>query len=337
MPVLNEERHLRAAVAAILGQEYQGPEEIVLALGPSEDATDAIAEALAAEDPRVHLVHNDQANISRGLNLAIAATHHPVIVRVDAHATLSDGYTKAAVSSLFASGAANVGGIMHARGDGVVQRAIAVGYNSRAGLGGGPYHGHDQAGPAESAYLGVFRRDPLLATGLFDEGIARGEDWELNLRLREAGHVVWFDPALRVSYWPRAAWGDLARQFHATGAWRGELVRRLGARNSLRYFAPPLLVALLVVALVVAGLQVFGALTGPLALVSSVVYLPLVAYLAVLAAAAARADERTGWRVRALVPAVLATMHVCWGIGFLRGVLSGGEGHVDTSRVSKRG
>ena len=43
MPVLNEERHLRAAVRAILAQDYPGEVEVVLALGPSRDKTNQVA------------------------------------------------------------------------------------------------------------------------------------------------------------------------------------------------------------------------------------------------------------------------------------------------------
>lgn len=39
MPILNEERHLQESVLAILGQEYDGPVEIVLAIGPCTDKT----------------------------------------------------------------------------------------------------------------------------------------------------------------------------------------------------------------------------------------------------------------------------------------------------------
>lgn len=51
MPVLNEERHLRTAVRRILEQDYAGAMEVVIALGPSTDRTDAIAAELAAADP----------------------------------------------------------------------------------------------------------------------------------------------------------------------------------------------------------------------------------------------------------------------------------------------
>ena len=52
VPVLNEERHLRAAVRMILGQDYPGRLEVVLALGPSTDGTAEVAAQLVAHDAR---------------------------------------------------------------------------------------------------------------------------------------------------------------------------------------------------------------------------------------------------------------------------------------------
>lgn len=66
MPVLNEERHLRTAVRRILDQEYPGPMEVVIALGPSTDRTAEIAAELVAEDPRVRTVPNPTGRTPRG-------------------------------------------------------------------------------------------------------------------------------------------------------------------------------------------------------------------------------------------------------------------------------
>ncbi len=256
MPVLNEARYLRRSVASTLSQEVPGPVEIVLALGPSTDATNVIARELAASDDRIVLIENAAADIPVGLNLAIRASRYPTIVRVDAHSELAPGYTRRALDTLRRTRAANVGGVMSADGRSPFQRAVARAYNSRVGLGGGAYHGGSHEGPAESAYLGVMRRAVLEEVGLFDESIRRGEDWELNLRIRRAGYRVWFDPTLSVVYWPRESWTRLVRQFRATGAWRGELVRRYGRGNSLRYFAPPALLAASGISVVTAVAQV---------------------------------------------------------------------------------
>ncbi len=115
MPVLNEAAHLTEAVGAVLSQEYAGEQELILALGASTDATDAVAAELAASDPRVRLVANPRTDIAIGLTLAMRAARHPVVIRVDAHAELPPGYTAAAVEILRRTGPANVGGVMVAR------------------------------------------------------------------------------------------------------------------------------------------------------------------------------------------------------------------------------
>lgn len=335
MPVLNEEHYLARSVASVLAQEVDGPVELILALGPSTDATDEIARALAADDPRVRLVANPEADIPVGLNRAIRAGIHPTVVRVDAHSALEPGYVRRALATLDRTRAGNVGGVMRAQGQTPFQRAVAGAYNSPIGLGGGAYHSGGAEGPAESAYLGVMRREVIEEVGLFDESLRRGEDWELNLRIRRAGYRVWFDPALAVTYWPRERWTRLARQFRSTGTWRGELVRRYGRRNSRRFFAPPVLVLATALAIVIALLQLTGILRGPAALAASVVYLPLVAYAVLLIASVLSPAAGPGVRERLWTLVVLPTMHLAWGVGFILGVLRGARENVDTSRLQR--
>jgi len=335
MPVLNERAYLRRAVETVLAQDVAGPTELILALAPSTDGTTELAGELAS-DERIVLIDNPEADIPIGLNRAIRAARYPTIVRVDAHSELESGYTTRALATLDRVRAANVGGVMKADGRTPFQRAVARAYNSPIGLGGGAYHGGTQEGEAESAYLGVMRRDVLEEVGLFDESIRRGEDWELNLRIRRAGYRVWFDPTLAVTYWPRESWTRLGRQFSATGRWRGELVRRYGRGNSVRFFAPPALVLMLALSVVVGVLQLTGVLTGWWAIAASVVYLPVIAYALLVIVVALGRGGGTGWRDKLWTLAVLPTMHLSWGTGFLIGVLRGAHDTVDTSRLGSR-
>ncbi len=330
MPVLNEEGYLDEAVRTILAQDYVGEKEIVLALGPSTDRSTEIAERIAAADPRVRLVANPQRDIPIGLNRAIAASTHPVVVRVDAHSTLTPDYTTRGIEALHEVSAANVGGVMRAAGRGRVQRAIAAAYNSPYGLGGGAYHGDGTPGPAESAYLGIFRREALEAVGGYDEGIRRGEDWELNLRIRRAGGLVWFAPALGVTYWPRASLGDLAKQFFATGAWRAVLVRRSPRDTPWRFFVPGALVIGLALSLIIFVLQCVGLVGWPW---WSLVHLIPALYLAGVLFACTRLPGLHGAGERVTGLAALVTMHLTWGAGFLVGLLGGAGRTVDRSRM----
>lgn len=333
MPVYNEAAYIDDAVASVLAQRYDGEQELVLALGPSTDGTSERVEAIAARDGRVRIVHNPEMAIPIGLNRAIRAARHDVIVRVDAHTELDPDYTATAVATLTRTGAASLGGLMVATGRTRFQQAVARAYNSRLGLGGGAYHGSAVEGPAESAYLGIMRREAIAAVGLYDEGLKRAEDWELNFRLRSAGHLVWLDPALRVTYWPRDTLSKLVRQFVATGIWRGELVRRHGGRHPVRYFAPPALVVASAASLVVLALQLAGALSGPLSAILGVVHLAPVLYLALLLALLVVPSSGRTLADRATFALVIATMHVSWGAGFLRGVVVGARDAVDRSRI----
>jgi len=333
MPVLNEAGYLEAAVASIIAQDHPGDFEIVLAVGPSTDGTAGIVDRLTKADPRIRVVENAGMDIPIGLNLAIAASRYPIIVRVDAHTELAPGYTSRAVATLERTGASSLGGVMIATGRPGLQAAVARAYNSRYGLGGGAYHGeHATEGPAESAYMGVMKAEALREIGGFDETLRRGEDWELNHRLREAGHIVWLDPQLRVSYWPRSTLLKLHRQFFATGVWRGELVRRLGAQNPLRFFAPPVLLISIVLSLLILPFHLAGLLHGWFVVVILCgLYLGPVAYLVLLIVAAITTPGSLADRLRLMV--VLATMHLSWGAGFLVGVLRGARDVVDRSRT----
>lgn len=116
MPVLNEVTEVRAAVGSLLDQDYTGSFEVILALGPSIDGTNELVAEMSAADPRIRAIDNPVGSTPAGLNVAIRASVHPVVIRVDAHSVLPTDYTRIAVRTLLESGADNVGGIMRAEG-----------------------------------------------------------------------------------------------------------------------------------------------------------------------------------------------------------------------------
>ena len=304
IPVLNEARHLRESVHRILDQDYPGPLEVVLALGPSKDATDAVAADLAAHDPRVRVVRNPTGRTPAGLNAAIRASGNPVVVRVDGHGLLNPGYIRTAVRLLDETGAANVGGVMAAEGVTDFTRAVAAAMTSVFGVGGARFHTGGEAGPAETVYLGVFRREVLERLGGYDESFLRAQDWELNHRIRQAGELVWFSPELSVTYRPRASLVDLGRQYFHYGRWRRVVMRQHEGTVNARYLAPPVTVVACLGGLAAAPFV-------PWALV-----LPAGYGLGVLGASAL-IGRGLPVRSRLVLPAVLGTMHWSWGLGFL--------------------
>ncbi|WP_162197264.1 glycosyltransferase family 2 protein [Demequina pelophila] len=320
MPVLNEQEHLAEAVRSVTGQTGLDDWELILALGDSRDGTDRIAAELAAAEPRIQVLRNPGSGISRGMNLALERATHPVVMRVDAHSVLPPEYAATAIRTMRQVGAVNVGGRMRASGRTAIEKAVAWAYNSPGGLGGAIYHTGGDAGPAESAYLGVFDRAAVLAVGGYDETLSRGEDWDLNRRLIEAGGTVWFEPLLEVVYRPRSSIKAVAKQFHASGRWRGEIIRRLRGGGPVRYLVPPTLVIALAAG---AGLVIFDLATGLQgatgAWLTAIGLSPFVVYGAWVASMLT-GGNLDGQTRRSLV-LVLPTMHLSWGWGCLLGLL----------------
>ncbi|MFI5967664.1 glycosyltransferase family 2 protein [Streptomyces asoensis] len=310
MPVLDEERHLRGAVQAILAQEYAGEMEVVIAIGPSKDRTEEIAAELVAEtashaNKRVHTVPNPTGRTPAALNAAIKASRHPVVVRVDGHGMLSPDYITTAVRLLEETGAQNVGGIMHAEGENDWEHAVAAAMTSKIGVGNAAFHTGGQAGPAETVYLGVFRREALEQQGGYNEEFVRAQDWELNFRIREAGGLIWFSPELKVSYRPRPSVRALAKQYKDYGRWRHVVARYHEGSINLRYLAPPVAVCAIAAGIVV------GAVLTPLG------FLVPAGYLAAITAGSLPAGRGLPPKARLRIPVALATMHMSWGFGFL--------------------
>ena len=318
MPVLDEERHLRTSVGRVLEQDYPGELEVLLALGPSRDATASIAAELHAADARIRLVPNPAGTTPAGLNAALAVTRHEVVARVDGHGILPPGYLRRAVELLESTGADNVGGPAVAEGETPLERAVARAYTTRLGRGGADFHPGAPEGPADSVFLGVFRRATLERLGGYDERFRRAQDWELNHRIRAGGGVVWFSPQLEVVYRPRSSLRALARQYWTTGQWRRHLTRRHPGTLSLRYLAPPVTVVALAVGSA-AGLA--GTLGGPRWLRAG--FAAPAGYLALVTVGGFAEGRDLPLRSRALLPVVLAVMHTSWGVGFLTAARQG--------------
>ena len=303
LPILNEEADLQNCISAILQQDYAGEIEIILALGPSKDKTNQIASDLAAGDKRIKLVNNPTGQTAKGLNLAIKESAFEIICRIDGHSEISNSYLRTAISIMQESGAVNVGGLMHADSQSGLQRTIAQAMRSKLGVGASKFHTGGKAGPSDTVYLGTFKKSAILAAGGFDERYIRAQDWELNHRMRAQGGLIWFDPRLVVTYRPRKSLSKLAKQYFQYGRWRRVITRQHQNTANFRYLAPP--IAVLVILLSIS----FAVLVNP------VFITPIFIYFASLIVGSIFIGKKIADKL--LMPLVLATMHLSWGVGFI--------------------
>jgi hypothetical protein len=268
----------------------------------------------------MRVVENPTGRTPAGLNIAIANTDPSttVVVRTDGHAELPSHYVTRAVETLLRSGADNVGGMMIPRGVAPLESAVARAMSEKIGLGGATFHIGGTEGPAPTVYLGVFRRGILERTGGFNEYYTRAQDWELNLRIRQLGGVVWFDPELQVEYRPRGELRALSRQFRGSGEWRWQIIRNHPDTASIRYLAAPAATLAIGAAAVVLVLDAAVIGSGTVAIAAAAIP---AGYLGVVVLGAVATRRGLSARASAWYPVALVTMHLSWGAGFLRGWL----------------
>ena len=301
IPARNAEATLAAALDSVLSQDYAGSVEVLVADGSDTPAT---AEMVRQRYPSVRLIPNPDQLLVPGLVAAMQVATGAVIVRCDAHTMFQPGYLRRAIETLARTGAANVGGRQQPVGTTFFERTVAVAMTTPLGAGYPRYRLGGPAGPTDTVYLGVFQRAALDAVGGYDATLFGNEDYEVNYRLRQRGETVWFDPVLAVLYRPRSTLRALARQYFNYGRMKAAVLRRHPRSLRFRQTAAPLLVL---------GLAASACLT--LAGSAWAVAMPL-AYVLTLTVGSLVVGIRRRTLAALLLPLVLATMHLNWGLGF---------------------
>lgn len=295
IPTYQEAAAIDACLEAVEQQTYPNIVEVLVVDGGSADGT----RERAAAHARVTVLDNPRRFQSAALNVGIDAAAGEVIVRVDGHCLIAPDYVARCVAALDASSAAMVGGAMTPQASGTVQEAIAAAMGSRFGAGPARFHVGGEPGWVDTVYLGAYRRDVVRAVGGYATDVGVNEDAELAHRMAPRGGV-WFDPTIRSTYTPRSSVSAVGRQFYRYGKSRAKTVARHPDSLKPRQLVSPLLVV---------------------GLVSPARRWVAATYLAGLAVVVAEESRRTrpGGRL-AVFAAVLPTMHLTWGAGFIVGL-----------------
>lgn len=283
--------------------------EVLVLDGESTDDSAQIVAEVARIDPRVRLLPNPRRLQADAFNLALSVARGEVLVRMDAHSRYASDYVASALQCLSDTGADNVGGVQRAIGTTPFTRALAAAVSSPFAAGDAKYRYATKPAWVDTVYLGAWRTATLQTLGGMRPGWAVNEDYELNIRLREAGGRIYLSPSIRSEYHVRGSWTKLARQYARYGFWK---VRTLLVHpTSLRWrqlVAPTFVLALVIAPLAARWL-------------GGAAWMPAVAYAVANLAASMVVASRAGWGTLLRLPGIFATIHIAWGLGFLAGVM----------------
>lgn len=319
MAIRNEESYIRQTLEAIIAQDYPLELiEIVISDGMSDDGTVGEINGLIDDrskgglpTPGIEILENPERYVPTGLNRAIGKAAGSVIVRVDGHVEIDKNYIMECVRALDETDCAVVGGPIDTVGEGTLAEAIALATSSRFGVGNSAFRTSQKASFVDTVPFGTFRKEALVAAGLFDERFKKHQDYELNYRIRKSGGRIFLSPNIRSTYYSRVTTRKLISQYFNYGVWKGRFLRVHPGSLRWRHLVPPSLVACELATL---ALSLFSPVFLTLFLVV------LASYAVFLAAASLTVCRRGGWRMLHLIPLIILLLHHCWGSGVLVGL-----------------
>lgn len=309
----DEAAHIERCLKSLLAQDYPSESlEIWVLDGQSSDGSWQIVERMFKGRSNCHLVVNPGITQSIGWNLGIERATGQIIGIVSAHAELAPDYVSKAVETLHRTSADLVGGPMRADSPGRVGQAVALATSTRFGVGNARFHYATYEQEVDTVYMGVCWKAMYQRIGGFDTEMVRNQDDELSYRLLENGGRIICNPAIRSRYHNRATFRSLWRQYFLYGYWKVRVMHKHPRQMRLRQFVPSVFVAALVGSAVVAffvpmGWPLFVLVAGSYALANLT--------------ASVWTAHKVSWRYMAPLPLAFVTLHVSYGLGFLKGLL----------------
>jgi glycosyltransferase involved in cell wall biosynthesis len=321
VPCFNEEHTITLLLDALNNQTYPREQmEVIVADGLSTDNT---RENIATfqqnhSEMLLQVLDNPTRRIPAGLNLAINHAKGEFIVRLDAHSVPNENYIQRSIANLEKELGWNAGGVWDIRpaSDSWIAQSIALAAAHPMGVGDARYRYTEKAGAVKTVPFGAFKRSLIDEIGPFDESLLANEDYEFNLRIRQAGGTLWLDPTIRSIYLSRPTFLALARQYARYGYWKWQMLKRYPSSLRWRQALPPLFVLSLLLLPILA-------LYWPALII--LWNLEVVSYVLLLLIAGLYKGLQISkpWPLIGL-PLAIMSMHISWGSAFLWSMLRTG-------------
>ena len=253
LAVKNEEKYIEHTLKMLFEQDYpQNKFEVIVADGCSDDKTPEIIEKFSAKHENYTLVKNEKILSASGWNLGIERSQGEVVSFLSGHVDFKKDYYRKLVKRLDKD-ICGVGGPSFTKGKGIKGKIISLAYLSIFGSGGASFLSDSEEGDVESIVFGCYWKKDIQKAGGFDENCFRGQDWDLNVRLRSLGYRLYKVNDVKTEPFVRDSFKSLWKRHYNAGLWKMYINRKYKNSFLVRHLIPPVFSLGLTVA-IIAGL-----------------------------------------------------------------------------------
>ena len=220
IPCYQEIDHIRSFLDQLKCFEMYEDTEFLLVDGGSNDGTREVINDKMQYFANLRIIENPWRIVPVAMNLGIREARGEYIIRLDIHTKYPPDYLSKLIYWARKTGADNVGGICI---PGTIENtpsanAICKVFKDRFGVGNSLFRlGVTKPTEVDTVPFGCYRRDVFWKIGLYNEKLARVQDYELNMRLRSAGGRILLVPEIECIYYPRSNYISLWQNRYATG------------------------------------------------------------------------------------------------------------------------
>jgi len=316
VPVRNEAGYIQTTLQSILLQDYPLDRmEILVMDGMSTDDTRKVIRDFMQENPtlKIEILDNTHQIVPPALNIGIKHSSGNYILWVSGHSELPADYVSTVVEYLQRGDVQNVGGQVYPVGRTYLERAIAMAISSPLFIGNSYFRYGDEERLVDTVFPGAFPREIFDEIGYFDEELVRHQDYEFNLRLRNAGGKILYIPTLKVKYYPRSSIQAFFKQYFQYGVWKVRVMQKSYRAFRIRHFAPTALVFGFVVATLLAlifpGMRIYYGIGVGLYL------------LGTMGVSLVVSSRNKAWKYLPVLPVIFSAIQFGWGSGFWWGTI----------------
>lgn len=235
--VRNEERHIGETLECLANQTAAEDIEVLIFDAESSDRTVKIAQNYAPHFKHFQTLPNHNLSASSAWNKGVQLARFNRVALLSGHVLLPNTYCEIVLKNL-SKKVAGVGFRAIGVESDPSNATIAAACNSVMVTGGSAYTSAETSKSVDTIAYGTYWKDRLRSVGGFDEGIDRGQDWDINLRLTQQGHKLILLAGDPVQYFVRGSLRQIYQRFWLAGLWKPRIQLKNRSLPKLRHLAP---------------------------------------------------------------------------------------------------